>query len=114
MLADLAQYFATELYVAGRDVIREGDPGDRFYLVARGRLEVLKQGDRSGVSQVATLTDGDHFGEVALLRDTPRNATVRTLTPATLLSLSRAQFSRLIAGQPEIRERLIATLEERS
>ena len=114
MLADLAQYFATEMYVAGRDVIREGDPGDRFYLVARGRLEVLKQGDRSGVSQVATLTDGDHFGEVALLRDTPRNATVRTLTPATLLSLSRAQFSRLIAGQPEIRERLIATLEERS
>jgi ATP-binding cassette subfamily B protein len=80
MLADLAQYFATEIYAAGREVIR----------------------------------DGDHFGEIALLRDSPRNATVRTLTSATLLSLSRAQFSRLIARQPEIRQKLIATLELRS
>ena len=114
MLAELAQYFATELYAAGREVIRDGDPGDRFYLVARGRLEVLKRGDGDDSFSVATLTDGDHFGEIALLRDTPRNATVRTLTPATLLSLSRAQFSRLIAGQPEIRARLNATLQERS
>jgi ATP-binding cassette subfamily B protein len=114
MLADLAQYFATEIYAAGREVIRDGDPGDRFYLVARGRVEVIKHDDAGKPLPVAMLSDGDHFGEIALLRDSPRNATVRTLTSATLLSLSRAQFSRLIARQPEIRQKLIATLELRS
>ncbi len=114
LLAELAQCFATELYSQAREVIQEGDPGDRFYLVARGRLEVLKNNGTGEASRVATLADGDHFGEVALLRDAPRNATVRTLTPAVLLSLSRGQFTRLIARYPDIRARLTATVVERT
>ncbi|MBL8481744.1 MAG: ATP-binding cassette domain-containing protein [Rhodocyclaceae bacterium] len=113
LLAELAPRFATEMYPAGRDVIQEGDPGDRFYLIARGRLDVLKRSGGVESKRLATLADGDHFGEVALLRDAPRNATVRALVPSVLLSLARGEFSRLLARYPGISAQLHETLRER-
>ena len=113
-LAALPHYFGTEHYDAGRDVIQEGDPGDRFYIVARGRLAVIKSGADDGAGDIATLTDGDYFGEVALLRQEPRNATVRALTPSILLSLSRSHFLQLVERAPSLRARLDASLAARA
>ena len=62
---------------------------------------------------VAVLSDGDHFGEMALLTDAPRNATVRTLTPATLLALPRGQFLNLVGRSPGVRARVEATFARR-
>ena len=80
---------------AGTVVIRQGDPGDLFYAIADGEVEVIRDGDR-----VAVLGRGDGFGELALLLDRPRNATVRTLTDSRLYTLSPDEFVPAVTGHP--------------
>lgn len=83
----------------GQVVIRQGDYGDRFYVIESGSVEVTKEG-----RHIATLGPGDFVGEIALLRDVPRTATV-TATSATLLqALERSQFLPAVTGQGEFRE----------
>jgi len=113
LLDVVAKAFVTEQFAAERVVIREGDEGDRFYMIARGRLEVWREGADKHPQRVAVLSDGDHFGEMALLTDAPRNATVRTLTPATLLALPRGQFLNLVGRSPGMRARVEATFARR-
>jgi ATP-binding cassette, subfamily B, bacterial len=113
LLDIVAKAFVTEQFAAERVVIREGDEGDRFYVIARGRLEVCRDGVGEPPKRVAVLSDGDHFGEMALLSNAPRNATVRTLTPATLLALPRGQFLNLVGRSPGVRARLEATFARR-
>ncbi len=113
LLDVVAKAFVTEQFAAERVVIREGDEGDRFYVIARGRLEVCREGADKHPQRVAVLSDGDHFGEMALLTDAPRNATVRTLTPATLLALPRGQFLNLVGRSPGVRARVEATFARR-
>jgi len=72
---------------AGTAVITEGEPGDRFFVVAGGSLSVSMEGE-----YVRTITKGDYFGEIALLRDVPRTATVVAETDADLFALERAEF----------------------
>lgn len=73
---------------AGQTVVREGEPGDSFFLVAQGEMEVVAQ---SG-ERLSTLRAGDHFGEVALLRNVPRTATVKAVADGVLLSLNKNDF----------------------
>ncbi len=75
----------------GERIIEQGDAGDAFYAVGSGQLEVIQDGER-----VRTLQPGDHFGEIALLTDLPRIATVRTLTPTRIYRLERAGFDALL------------------
>ena len=78
---------------AGAEVVKQGEPGSEFFLVATGSLEVLgEKGER-----VAELRPGDHFGEIALLRDVPRVATVRAAEDATLLVLGKDSFLKAMA-----------------
>ena len=79
---------------AGAEVIRYGEPGDDFYVIADGEAEVLLMGFR-----VARLTPGAGFGERALLRSTTRAATVRALTPLTLYAVDRISFLCATTGQ---------------
>lgn len=81
--------------VSGADVIRQGDHGDRVYVVVSGELEVEVDG-RAG----ARLGAGDVFGEIALLRDVPRTATVRSATAAEVLTLGRDEFLAAVTGHP--------------
>ena len=95
-------------------MIQEGDQGDRFYVIARGRVEVSHAAQHGQPVQVAVLSDGDHFGEMALLSNAPRNATVRTLTPTTLIALPRGQFTILVGRSTELRTRLEAAMLSRT
>ena len=79
----------------GMVVIREGDPGDRFYVIASGEVEVSRHD-----VPVAKLGPGDFFGEIALLRNIPRTATVAASGFASLRSLDRAQFLAAVTGSP--------------
>jgi len=106
ILSELAQQFVTERYPAGRRVIVQGDPGDKFYLIVRGKVDVITS-HNDGEQRIAVLQDGDYFGEIALLQDVPRTATVRTQVPSIFLSLERAQFSTLLERVPNLRELLI-------
>jgi ATP-binding cassette subfamily B protein len=105
-LAELAGLFVSESYAAGQSVVVQGEVGDRFHLIARGRVEVLHEAAGAPPDRVAVLGDGDYFGETALLRRVPRTATVRTLTPTLLLSLKDRHFQLLLERHPEVAERL--------
>jgi MFS family permease len=80
---------------AGSEVIRQGDRGDRFYVVGEGELEVLVDG-----RPTRTVLRGDFFGEIALLRDIPRTATVRALTDVSLHALERDDFLAAVTEHP--------------
>jgi MFS family permease len=79
--------------LAGEDVFRQGESGDRFYLVDRG--EVLVSVDAQPVNRLGR---GGYFGEIALLRDLPRTATVTAETDTSLLALERDEFIAAVAG----------------
>jgi MFS family permease len=78
---------------AGETVVKQGEPGERFYVVAGGELDVRVDG-----RAVRTLGEGDYFGEIALLRDVPRTATVQARSEATLLVLDRGDFLTAVTG----------------
>jgi MFS family permease len=78
---------------AGEEIVEQGDRGDRFYLVKRGALDVYVDGER-----VQSLEPGDSFGEIALLRDVPRTATVRARTDVVLYALDRRHFLAAVTG----------------
>ena len=91
-LRKLSDRMRREQVPAGTLVVREGDDGDRFYVVLSGMLTVTQslQGDRR------VLKPGDYFGEVALAMNTPRTATVRALTPAVVASCDRETFDEFV------------------
>ncbi|KPL20187.1 MAG: hypothetical protein AMJ93_12565 [Anaerolineae bacterium SM23_84] len=95
-----------EHYSPGQVIIRQGDKGDKFYIIAQGHLEVTQRDER-GVSEVVNQLDrGDYFGELALLRDAPRNATCRATVPTKVLSLMRDDFDRLVKARFALREKV--------
>ena len=86
---------------AGRVAVREGEPGDSLYLVVSGTLAVTTNEGGSPV-EVGRLGPGDFFGEVSLLTEVPRTATVTAVTDAELLALGRATVADLRRRHPEI------------
>ena len=91
----------------GADVFRQGDPGDRFYVVVEGTAQVVGDG-----RAVATLGPGDSFGEIALLRRVPRTATVSAVDELRLESLRGDRFLALMTGSPRGRAATSAHVDE--
>jgi MFS family permease len=92
---------------AGEAVITAGDPGDRFYIVGEGEFDV----DAAGTHQRASASD--HFGEIALLRNVARTATVKAVTDSTVYALERDDFLAAVTGHPGVRAAGEAVAEER-
>ncbi len=101
-LSSLATQFEPRSVPAGTDVVRFGEPGAEFYLLAKGEVDVLSADGK----KLNHLSDGDHFGEIALLRQVPRTATVRTTTDSLLLVLSREVFLRALQADLSLSARV--------
>lgn len=102
-LEALSGAFTTEVFEEGETVIYEGDLGDQFYLIARGKVSV-RPGGTAPDDEVAVLEDGDYFGELALLHDEPRNATIISKEKTTCLMLKKDDFHALLQAHPQVRQ----------
>jgi putative ABC transport system ATP-binding protein len=111
-LAKVADQMWAEQYLAGEIVIREGDQAERFFLIRRGEVEVIRESPQ-GPRRVATLREGDCFGEQALMTGKPRNATIRTLTPTLLYVLGKEDFQAALDASDSFREELQKALFDR-
>jgi MFS family permease len=89
-------------------VVREGDAGDRFYILAEGEVDVMQDG-----AVLSQLGPGDYFGEISLIRDIPRTATVVTRTPTVLYALDREDFLAAVTGHPQAAEAAEAVMSAR-
>ena len=108
-MASLEQVAAAAIEISvstGEQPITQGDTGDRFYVIASGRADVLIDGFR-----VRELGPGDSFGERALLRDTPRTATVQALVDMRLLAVGRDVFMEALTGRERDHRRLSDQLD---
>lgn len=92
----------------GKSLTREGAAGSEFFVIVDGEVAVTKDG-----SEIRTMREGDFFGEISLLEDRPRTATVTAKTPLRFFVLTRQNFRTLLAQQPELEEKVTSALEER-
>jgi MFS family permease len=92
-LGQLASSLIPVKATPGTELIREGEAGDRFYVIASGEVDVSTQG-----KPLTTQGPGDHFGEIALLRDVPRTATVTAKSDVELYALERDEFLGAVTG----------------
>ena len=99
-------------YAPGQEIVREGDTGVGAFIIRSGRCEVLQ---RRGGEQVrlGELGPGDFFGEMALLDEFPRSATVRAIEPTTCLGLTRWHFRGILESHPQIALAILPVLTKR-
>ncbi|MFC1509019.1 family 2B encapsulin nanocompartment shell protein [Candidatus Omnitrophota bacterium] len=113
LIESLAGKFVNEHCLRGDTIVKEGKSGDKFFIIGSGKVEVTTQ-DRYGKKvPLAILGDGDYFGEMALLEETPRTATVTALTPCVFLTLERKQFDDFIQKAPDVRAHLEKVVQQR-
>jgi NADH dehydrogenase len=105
---------ATAHYEPGEDIVRQGDPADLFYVILKGQVQVLRRTDGQEERELTRLGPGECFGEVGLLKQQRRNATVRAVDPVDVLSLERADFDLLIGHWSQVAAAVKAQAEQRS
>ena len=92
----------------GKELTRQGKPGREFFVLVEGAADVIKNGRKVGAMKPM-----DFFGEIALIHQSPRTATVKATSPVRALVITDRNFRRLMTEQPEIQRKVLAALAER-
>ncbi len=100
-------------YAKGHVVVRQGEIGDNIFAIQEGELEVVKERQGGGEIRVAVLHAGDIFGEMAILEKEQRNATVRTLTDARLLTVDKKTFMSRVHEDPSLAFNILRMMAKR-
>lgn len=108
VLEEVASELIAVRFAAGAAIIRQGDAGDRFYILAEGEAEATVDGKR-----VRHMGSGDSFGEIALLRDVPRTATVTAVDAVLAYALERDAFLAAVTGDHQSTSAAAAVVEQR-
>jgi NADH dehydrogenase len=103
-----------EYFEPGQVVFREGDRGDQLYVVTEGEVDVLRTIPGRGEQPVRRLGPGDCFGEIALVSDGARSATVRAVSPTSVLAVDRDAFQAMFASLPPLRGFVEQLIESRN
>ena len=106
MLTNVAEKMARERFAAGSRIVRQGEAGDKFYLLRRGSVEVIRGEGTPGRRVVAVLREGEFFGEMALLSGAPRSASVVAREEVETYTLGAAEFQAAVATSPSFKEEL--------
>ena len=104
-LIRVMEHAEVEEVPSGKLICKEGEPGDCLYLILRGQLEVSSNG-----STLASLSQGNHVGEMSLLCGTPRSANVSSSTDSRLLKVDREEFYSLIREDPQVGVRILSVI----
>ena len=107
-LAELATHAEDMEVSEGQAIVREGETGHEFFVILEGEIEVT-----AGGKHVATRGGGDFVGEIALLEETKRTATVVAKTPLHVLVLTRQDFRRLVDDNPSVERKVMQALGRR-
>jgi hypothetical protein len=107
-LGRVAKAARIRTYPAGSDVVTEGDTGGGFFIISDGQVEVLK-----GDKVIDTMQEGDFFGEMSILENHPRSATIRAKTQTECIVLHRADFMEELKRSPEIAVNMLPELGRR-
>ena len=108
VLSQVADKMTLKSYRKGADIVLQGDIGTEFFVIAQGEVDVIANG-----KQINTLGPGAFFGEVSLIKDQPRNATVKAKLDATCFILSKQEFQAVIAASESFEQELRKALFER-
>jgi CRP-like cAMP-binding protein len=101
--------FEIRRFKAGATIFRQGDEGNCVYFIRRGRVEVVRDG-----SVIATSGAGEYVGEMALIANSPRNATVRAVTDTVFAVLGKENFLEVLRVIPASEEAVLTTIRERA
>ena len=112
-LRRLAKLMATKTYRPGDVILKEGSHGVGFCVVSSGKVEVVMGLDSDDPRTVATLGPGEFFGEMALLDNSPRSASVRSVERTECLQMTRWHFQAELRDQPTIALKLLRQLARR-
>jgi CRP/FNR family cyclic AMP-dependent transcriptional regulator len=93
----------------GKQLTRQGGPGREFFVVLEGSVDVVRNDER-----INTLGAGDFFGEMALISQKPRTATVTTTTPIRALIITETNFRRLLRENPTISMKVLQAVADRT
>ena len=101
-------------FAPGDIVLKEGDAADRFYMIIKGEADVTQSGPDGAPVVINRFGAGDYFGEIGLLNDAPRKATVRARTPLEVMALDRETFARLMKSSQATEDEVRRVAAERS
>ncbi len=107
-IAAIAGVAQESQFAPGQIIVTQGTPGQAFYLILEGRVEILRDGTSLGA-----FGPGDFFGEMSLLDQAPRSATIRAIDATTCLMLSSWDFKSLLERHPSIAIKLLEVLSRR-
>jgi CRP-like cAMP-binding protein len=107
-IAAIAGVAQESFFQPGQIIVTQGTPGQAFYMITTGRVEIVREGVSLGA-----FGPGDFFGEMALLDSAPRSATIRALDDVSCLMLSSWDFKALIERHPSIAIKLLEVLSRR-
>lgn len=100
-------------FAAGETIFRQGDPGDLVYVIVEGEVEAIREDPDGSEQRLAIMGPGEYFGEMALLSNAPRTATVRARTELAAVAIARTDFTTLYAYLPHLRRNVERVVQER-
>lgn len=112
ILSRMAGYFRSESVPIGNKLLVEGEDRSKFFVIAQGQVEVLSKGVHGSDLRIALLSEGEFFGESDLTSDKPSDATIRTITPCVLLTLTRKDLEVLLSENPNLVAEFQKAIEE--
>jgi CRP-like cAMP-binding protein len=112
-LQQIAEITEEKTYAKGEAIIEERTSAERFFIIYRGKIEITKQFEDGEQFVLAVHSDGDFFGEMALLDEGPRSATARAVEPTTVLEITRPNFETLLYKAPVVAYHIIRELSSR-
>lgn len=108
-LSMLADIFSEEEYVAGEPIIQEGELGDSLFIIKSGTVQVIKDTESKPI-KIVKLGAGELFGEMALIEDGPRSASIQCIEDTELLCITRRDFAGMFNDYPNISLKILLSL----